>query len=369
MKVLYLTTVPAPYKCAFFEELGKKCNLTVVFENDAVSYRENGWMTEQYENYEAAFLKGLKIKDKRISNGIIKIIKEGKFDAIIVSVYSTFSQMAAQQWMIRKKIPYILSSDGGMLKGENTVNKRIKEHFIGSASLWLSTGKTTNNYLEYYGAKKERIVIYPFTSIDDSKVLRRPISAAEKRKIRTELNTTDQKIVLAVGQFIHRKGYDILLESAKSLDDNTGVYIVGGTPSAEYLSLKEEYQLKNVHFVGFMDADSLSKYYKAADVFVHPTREDIWGLVVNEAMAYGLPVITTDRCVAGLEMVKNSDVGSIIPIEDPAALSGAIGEWLAKEVSENQSQKILDIAREYTVQEMANKHFEILQEYVNAGTD
>lgn len=54
----------------------------------------------------------------------------------------------------------------------------------------------------------------------------------------------------------------------------------------------------------------------AADIFVHPTREDIWGLVVNEAMAKGLPVITTDRCVAGLELIKNESVGRIVPVEN-----------------------------------------------------
>lgn len=44
MKVLYLTTVPTPYKVAFFEEFGKLCDLTVLFENKQVSYREKSWV-------------------------------------------------------------------------------------------------------------------------------------------------------------------------------------------------------------------------------------------------------------------------------------------------------------------------------------
>ena len=53
-----------------------------------------------------------------------------------------------------------------------------------------------------------------------------------------------------------------------------------------------------------------------ADIFVHPTETDVWGLVINEAMAHGLPIITTDGCVAGLELVKNNDNGFIIPVNN-----------------------------------------------------
>ena len=60
-----------------------------------------------------------------------------------------------------------------------------------------------------------------------------------------------------------------------------------------------ENDLTNVHFVGFKTKEQLEDYYRAADLFVLPTREDIWGLVVAEAMAYGLGVITTNRCNAG----------------------------------------------------------------------
>ena len=59
----------------------------------------------------------------------------------------------------------------------------------------------------------------------------------------------------------------------------------------------------------------------AADAFVLPTREDIWGLVINEAMAYGLPVVTTDRCNAGLELIKNNVNGYVVHVDDKGELA------------------------------------------------
>ncbi|MDO5425085.1 MAG: glycosyltransferase, partial [Eubacteriales bacterium] len=103
----------------------------------------------------------------------------------------------------------------------------------------------------------------------------------------------EKKIVLAVGQYIYRKGFDILLKASEMLDSDIGIYIIGGEPTKEYLQIIENYGLHNVHFAGFMNKKELSDYYKAADLFVLPTREDVWGLVINEALAYGLPIITT----------------------------------------------------------------------------
>lgn len=60
----------------------------------------------------------------------------------------------------------------------------------------------------------------------------------------------------------------------------------------------------NIVFVEFKTKEDLIDYYRAADLFVLPTREDIWGLVVNEAMAAGTPVITTTNCGAGMEILK-----------------------------------------------------------------
>lgn len=365
MNVLYVTTVPAPYKVEMFEELGKLCNLTVLFEKSSVSYRNEGWMVKKYNNFHAEFIKGLSFRDKMFSLGIIKHLKRNKYDLIIIGVYSTVSQMLAQEYMRKNKIPYVISSDGGIIKAENSFIKRIKKHFISSAESWLSTGELTNEYLVNYGAKRERIYVYPFTSILKKDVVEKVVSLEEKYKLRKKLNMAEDKIILSVGQFIHRKGYDILIKACKDLDKGIGVYIVGGTPTNEYIELKKEMNLTNVHFIDFMKKDALGEYYKAADLFVLPTREDIWGLVINEAVAYGLPVISTDKCVAAVELNRNKCIGEIIPSEDIVALYDAIKKMFNNSDIDDICKNVMETAKEYTIENSAYVHYKIFEKIIN----
>lgn len=357
MRVLYLTTVPTPYKVAFFEELGKNCELTVLFENHEVSYRERSWMVHDFRNFNVVFLKGVNLKDKKISFEVIRYLSNQKYDQIIVGVYSTITQMIAQIYMRFKGVNYILSSDGGIVKNDSKFSRKIKTYFISSAKYWLSTGKETTKYLCYYGAKAEKIYVYPFTSIKSQDIMKVTVTTTNKKEFRKELGISEDNVVLSVGQFIPRKGMDILIRAAAELHE-VGFYIIGGTPTKEYENLKNELCADNVHFIDFKQKEELAKYYKASDVFALATREDIWGLVINEAMAYGLPVITTDRCVAGLEMVQENVTGSIVPVDDVKALKRRIQYWLGKK--NNAFQAVISIAQRYTIESMAKRHMEIL---------
>ena len=167
-------------------------------------------------------------------------------------------------------------------------------------------------------------------------------------------------MVLAIGQFIHRKGFDILLQAARDLDPDTGIYIVGGEATEEYLKLREQLNLQNVHFWGFQKKDRLARMYQAADLFVLPTREDIWGLVINEALAYGLPTITTDRCVAGLELIEDGVNGYVVPVEDAKALAEKIQAVLAADLPGMGAASLVKI-RPYTLENMAKVHAEIFE--------
>ena len=159
---------------------------------------------------------------------------------------------------------------------------------------------------------------------------------------------------MAVGQFIYRKGYDVLIDAAALLDKEYGFYIVGGTPTKEYIDQINRRHLTNIHFINFMNKNELKKYFSIADVFVHPTREDIWGLVINEAMANGIPVVTTNRCIAGIEMIKDTDVGIITRINSPNELARGIETVY----NNHDRQKIIQVAEKYTIENMVNYHLE-----------
>ena len=148
----------------------------------------------------------------------------------------------------------------------------LKKVLVSSANRWISTGSYPTEFLVHYGAKRERVSQYPFSSVFQKDIAKEITSAAEKELLRQELGIPEKKVLLSIGQFIHRKGFDILLRSAASLDGDTGIYIVGGEPTEEYKAICEELGLSNVHFLTFMKKEKLVLYYKAADLFVLPTR-------------------------------------------------------------------------------------------------
>lgn len=108
-----------------------------------------------------------------------------------------------------------------------------------------------------------------------------------------------------------------------------------------------------------MSKDELFEYYKAADLFVLPTREDVWGLVINEAMACGLPVITTEKCGSGAELIEEGRNGYIVPVEDVDALAMSMKKILESNSLEEKGIESLRIIEKYTFQTMAKTHYDI----------
>jgi glycosyltransferase involved in cell wall biosynthesis len=119
----------------------------------------------------------------------------------------------------------------------------------------------------------------------------------------------------------------------------------------------------NVVFIGHKSKEELRGYYRAADVFVLMTRGDAWGLVVNEAMSCGLPVITTDKCVAGHELVENDVNGFLIDSESWRKCADSLkmlfeNDDMCKKMGLNSLKKI----RLYTIEEMVLVHLAELEE-------
>ena len=335
MKVLYITNIPSPYKVDFYNELGKYCELTALFETDASTERSEEWKKYCFDTFEGIILKGRRMSaDTAFCPEIVKHLQKGLYDIVVLTVLASPTALLAAYTLQHRKIPYYYEGDGG---------------FAGQA---FGVKATLNRY--------------PFTSVKKADCLTEKLTAEEKKQWKEEFGVAEECAIISVGQFIPRKGMDLLLHCCKDLPENTGVYIVGGTPPQEYLAICEENHLQNVHFLDFMPKDRLMKFFRAMDIFALFTREDIWGLVINEAMAAGLPVISTDRCIAALELIRNGEEGYIVVNEDLEQMKKALLALTeSSERREEMSARAIDRIQSYTIENMAAEHNRILTQKGN----
>lgn len=368
MKVLFLTNLPAPYTVEFLTELGRYCELTVVFERHSASDRDKKWKSDVEKTYREIFLKGLKIgAENSFCPGIKKILRE-KYDHVIIGMYSTFTAIMAIKYLNKRKVPYIISTDGGHIReNENPKKKAFKTRLIGGAEAWLSTGRVADMYLIHYGAKEDGLYEYPFSSLRNTDILTKPIDAENKKQLREKLGIKGEQVVIAVGRFISLKRWEVLVDSMKIFENNNNekvhCYLVGGEKE-ELIPLLDGRDIpNNFHTIPFMKTKELFEFYQAADIFVMTTETDVWGLVVNEAMANGLPVISTVKCNAGLELIEENINGKLIPVGDSKSLYNALSELLAEpekmyEIGANNLKKI----SAYTYEVMGKKVYEALNQ-------
>lgn len=113
--------------------------------------------------------------------------------------------------------------------------------------------------------------------------------------------------------------------------------------------------------IDYKPKETIFKYYRASDIFILPTREDVWGLVVNEAMACGLPVISTDMCLGATELIESKINGEIVPVDNEEELIKAMQWGLfcdRKKIGVNNIKKI----QEYTYENVVDKHINAINE-------
>ncbi len=345
LKVLFSCINISPYRNEFFNHLATLCDLTVCYEVESSehAHRDKRWFEGLQVNYKKVKLNRKKAFVKFSKGDIVPLLKQG-FDIVILGHYLSFTSLDALKYCKKHKIKVGVSADGAKAKKEKKLVAFIKKYLLKKCDFVLSPSKETDGYFKKYKVCEDKIFRYNFTSLAKKDIL--PFIEREER---------DNITVLSVGQFIYRKGYDMLIRIANRLNAKT--IICGAEPTEEYLNINEENGNK-VEFLGFKTKEELKEIYSQADIFVLPTREDNWGLVVNEAMNYSLPIVTTNACVAGVELLDREWTVEVDEKQIEEAINKLIcSHSLRLEVGKRNNLKI----QEDTIENMAKKVFEIIE--------
>lgn len=324
IRVLYLTGIPAPYRVSLFNCMGKMVRLTVVFLSEYQSERNSKWQSVKPQCFNAVFLNKGALNGKKIDFSMVDYLKKhaSEYDLIVVHGTSFIASIFAISWMKTHKVRYGIEADGAIIpKKESKVKQLIKRYCIRGASFFLSSGKMTTQYFKHYGADTSKCYLYPFTSLSEEDILNAiKLTHTDKQQIRKEIGIREEKVVITVGRFSYDngygKGYDILHNIAEKTDGKIGFFFIGDNPTEEFVRWKESKGLTNVHFVGYKDKNELYRYYAAADVFVLLSRADAWGIAIYEAMMFSLPIISSDKCVGGIELVEDGVNGYIVGLDN-----------------------------------------------------
>lgn len=356
MKVLIVFNQPAPYKVKLFSLLAKSIDLTVIFEKRTCPNRHSLFYASNVYDFNHIFLeKGSFGEENSNSNEIIKHLKNNKYDMIIMNGYHTLTEQKTIRYLNRNKIKWCLFINGGLIKKETIFKKWYKKSLIKTASYYLSPCEAASDYLLYYGAKKENIYLYPNSTIYDKDVLSTLPSPTEINNIKEKYHINEDEIIICPSQFIKRKNNFTLLEVFK--DRKEHLYLIGnGKEEQRYKDYIKCNKINNIHILSYLSTSDLLEYFLVSKGLITLSLEDIYGHTVNEAMAKGLPVISSNKVVAATHLIKEGINGYLLAPKDIKAIHHALDN-----LDKLDKEECLRSAKENTFEKQAERLTEIIK--------
>ena len=250
------------------------------------------------------------INPKFISQEIIRCLAEIAPSIIVIPGYGHPAMRAAASWAKQRSIPKVLLSDSNHFdKPRNLIVEKIKGTWIRqNFDSAFVAGSNAADYLSKLGFPKERIW-RGYDVVDNHHFKEKSKESREQKdKLRKKLKLPDNYF-LYVGRFSSEKNLSRLLKAYKLYCQEVrkkpwSLVLVGSGSQEQHLKKEAaNLSLKNVFWYSFKQIDELPHYYALASAFILPSVSEPWGLVINEAMACGLPILLSQQCGCLLDLV------------------------------------------------------------------
>lgn len=323
MKVLWVNPSFLDYRIPLYTELNKlyNNNFFILYSKNRIPERCHDKTIKKLGN-NALFLeneKSIKFKYDYIyankgiripfPKGLYTMIKRNKPDIIIAEGFFQFTPWALLYSILHRKPLLIAYERTAHTERNCPFWRRWYRRFIGLfVNGYIANGTLTKEYLISQGVKAEKIFTGGMCADSDGlRIATESLSKEEKQSLRSKLNLSDKGLTfIFVGQMIPRKGVEQLLSAwskhSTIYRDDKIILIGDGFQLPDF---KKKYEnVDSVIFTSKIDYSEIYKYYAISDVFIIPTLEDNWSLVVPEAMACGLPIACSIYNGCHPELVK-----------------------------------------------------------------
>jgi glycosyltransferase involved in cell wall biosynthesis len=309
-----------------------------------------------------------------INPALWQLIRDGQFDAVFVSGYfyaSAWIAILAAKWY---GVKVFLSTDAHGLPSRNArshaslwVKKWLVRKIFGLADIALGCSHGSVAYLRWLGIPDERIVLAPFV-VDNCWWIQRA-GAVDRDGVRKEWKIPpDARVLLFCAKLQPWKRPQDAME-AFALADLPNSYLVfaGDGPMRRTLEDKaRDLGLQDrIRWLGLVNQSALPGVYRSCDLLLLPSDHEPFGLVVNEAMLCGCPVVVSDQVGAKFDLVSDQETGFVYPCGDVTALSSIIRQVFADGESYDQ---IRQRARQRLETWSAREYAAALVEAIERGT-
>lgn len=336
MKIAFLVERPTQFEAPFYRFAARdpEHELRVLFTApdlaepvlDSELGRKVSWGIDLLGGYpwEACPLEGR-------AGWLAERLRPERCDLLIVNGYTRRVYLLAAMLAKRAGVATALRLDSVLWDGSPARNLAKRVLFAtwmkGMYDLFLGVGTLTLDYLRAFGVPPERMGLFPYAVDVDDFRSRSRLSAEERAAVRSRLGVpAGARVVLSLAKLNGREAPWDLLRAFARMGEDVWLVLAGDGPERSAL---EREAGPRVRFPGYVPYPELPALYAAADLFVHPAREERWGVSVAEALACGLPVVASSRVGAAFDLVAPGGNGFLYAAGDDDALALRASEALA----------------------------------------
>jgi glycosyltransferase involved in cell wall biosynthesis len=343
LRIGFLVSHPIQYYAPIFRELAKRCDLKVFFAHrqSAEGQARAGfgvafdWDVDLFGGYDSTFLQNVARHPStdRFNGcntpGVGREVAAGGFDAFVVPGWALRTYWQAIEAGRKAGVTMLVRGDSQLQSHRNPA-VRLAQRLIYGGMLrrfdgFLYVGRRNREYLTHYGAAPAKMFFSPHCVDNDAF---RVASDEARRQSIAGAALSRARRILFVGKLVDRKRpLDVIRAAALLTKRTPGVEVVfAGAGELEGKLRRAAAEARvSTSFLGFVNQSRLPAVYASADLMVLPSgREETWGLVVNEAMACGVPAVVSDVVGCAPDLVEDGVTGGIFERGDIEGCAAAM---------------------------------------------